>query len=81
MGKLMNRLQMQLKTEHKQDAEDCLQIYNYLKDTIGNVWESQWNPLVETIFEGLNKRRSKLTAMGYIFIKELNNKEVIVKKI
>lgn len=77
MGKLMDRLQLQLKTEYKQDAEDCLEIYNHLKNTTGHVWESQWNQLVETIFEGWNKRRSKPTAMGYVFIKGLNNKEVM----
>jgi hypothetical protein len=77
MGKLMDRLQVQLKTEYKQDAEDCLEIYNHLKNTTGNVWESQWNPLVETIFEGWNKRRFKPTATGYTFIKGLNNKKVM----
>lgn len=71
MGKLMDRLQVQLKTEYKQDAEDCLEIYNYLKNTTGKVWESQWNPLVSTTFEGWNKRRFKPTAVGYTFIKGL----------
>ena len=71
MGKLMHRLQVQLKTEYKQDAEDCLEIYNYLKNTTGKVWESQWNPLVSTTFEGWNKRRFKPTAIGYTLIKGL----------
>jgi hypothetical protein len=73
MGKLMNRLQMQLKTEHKKDAEDSLKIYNHLKDITGSIWESQWNLLVETIFEGWNKRRFKPTNIGYTLIKALTN--------
>jgi hypothetical protein len=75
MGKLMDRLQMQLKTEHKQDAENCLQIYNHLKNTTGSVWESQWNPLVETIFEGFNKGIFKLSPIGIVFLQGLKTKQ------
>ena len=35
MGKLMDRLQRQLKTEHKKDAEDCIKLYEYLKEKNG----------------------------------------------
>ncbi|MGK2864674.1 MAG: hypothetical protein ACSLE0_22280 [Chitinophagaceae bacterium] len=39
MGKLMIRLQKQLKTEYKKDAEDCIEIYNKLKEiNDGHVW-------------------------------------------
>jgi len=74
MGKLMDRLQKQLKTEYKKDAEDCLKIYNHLKDTTGGVWESNWKPLVDTIFKGFpsDERRFKPTSIGYIFLKGLN---------
>lgn len=77
MGKLLNSLQKQLKTEFKQDAEDCLKIYNYLKDTTGHVWESSWNLLVTTTFEGFQsgKRISKLTVLGSVVLKGLNTKE------
>lgn len=73
MGKLFDRLQLQLKTEYKKDAEDCLKIYNNLKEATGHVWESNWNPLVITIFEGWNKKRFKPTNIGYTFLKGLNN--------
>lgn len=75
MGKLMDRLQKQLKTEYKQDAEDCLVIYNHLKETTGGVWGSQWNPLVDTIFKGFpsDERRFKPTSIGYLVIKGLKN--------
>ena len=34
MGKLMDRLQRQLKNpDTKKDAEDCIKIYNWIKDT------------------------------------------------
>lgn len=69
MGKLSNRLEIQLKSEYKQDAEDCIKIYNHLKHKTGSIWASSWNPLVITIFEGFpkNKRRFKPSAIGYIF--------------
>ena len=73
MGKLMDRLQKQLQTEYKQDAEDCLKIYNHLTETTGHVWESNWNPLVTTIFKGFpsDERRYKPTSIGYTFLKGL----------
>ena len=72
MGKLLIRLENQLKTEYKQDAEDCIKIYNQLKEITGHVWESDWRPLVHTIFiKGFpsNERRFKPTSLGYIFLK------------
>ncbi len=77
MGKLLDRLNKQLKTEYKQDAKDCLIIYNKLKEMQdGHVWESAWNPLVTTIFKGFpsDERRFKPTEIGYIFLKGLENK-------
>jgi hypothetical protein len=74
MGKLFDRLQKQLNTEFKQDAEDCLKIYNHLKETTGHIWQSEWTPLVTTIFKGFpsDERRYKPTAIGLIFLKGLN---------
>ena len=72
MGKLYDRLEKQLKTEYKQDAEDCFKIYNKLKKMQdGHIWESAWNPLVSTIFKGFpsDERRFKPTPIGYIFLK------------
>jgi len=74
MGKLYDRLQKQLKTEYKEDAEDCIKIYNKLMEMDnGHVWESQWQPLVNTIFKGYpsDERRFKPTTIGYIFLKGL----------
>ncbi len=81
MGKLLDRLERQLKTEYKEDAENCLKIYNYLKEKTGHVWESEWRPLVDTIFKGFpsDERRFKPTQIGYIFLKGLftSSKELI----
>lgn len=75
MGKLSNRLQKQLNTEYKQDAEDCIKIYNKLQEMYnGSVWESNWNPLVDTIFKGFpsDERRYKPSSIGRIFLKGLD---------
>lgn len=74
MEKLLKHLNKQLKTEYKDDAEDCLKIYNELKKlNNGHVWESQWNTLVDTIFKGFpnNERRYKPNNLGRIFLKGL----------
>lgn len=75
MGKLLISLNRQLKTEYKEDAEKCLKIYNHLQETNdGRVWESQWNNLISTSFEGRypnSNRISKLNQIGRIFLKGL----------
>ncbi len=74
MGKLMDRLQKQLKTNHKEEAEDCLKIYNYLKElNNGHVWDSQWNPLVSVTFKGFpsDERWYKPNSIGYTVLKGL----------
>ena len=76
MGKLLDRLEKQLTTEYKQDAEDCLKIYNKLKEmNEGHVWQSTWTPLVTVIYKGFpsDERRYKPTDIGYIFLKGIEN--------
>ena len=79
MGKLYDRLQKQLKSkEYKKDAEDCLKIYEKLKElNNGRVWESQWNPLVDVKFKGFpsDDRTYKPSKIGYVFLQgiEENN--------
>lgn len=71
MGKTLQVLEKQLNTEYRQDAEDCLKIYNCLKERTGHIWESDWRPLVQTIFKGFpsDERRFKPTTIGYVFLK------------
>jgi hypothetical protein len=78
MGKLYDSLQRQLKTEDKHDAEKCLKLYNYLKDTTGSVWESNWNPLTTVRFEGIypnSTRIYKPSSIGETLLKGINETE------
>lgn len=80
MGKLYDRLQKQLKSEeYKKDAEDCLKIYDKLKEmSDGRVWESDWNPLTKVTFEGTypnSVRIYKPSPMGYTFLKGIEEKK------
>lgn len=55
MGKLIDRLNQQLEQpEYKKDAEDCIKIYNWIRETDpeGRVWESNWNPMVKVSWIG-----------------------------
>ena len=79
MGKLYDRLQKQLKSEeYKKDAEDCLKIYEKLKEmNKGSVWNLQWQQLVDTHFKGFpsDDRRYKPSKMGYVFLKGIEEKQ------
>ena len=72
MGKLMIRLEKQLTTEYKKDAENCIKIHNKLKEIDdGKVWNSKWILLTDVIFKGFpsNEKRYKPNDIGYIFLK------------
>lgn len=74
----MNYLQKQLQTEYKKDAEDCLKIYEKLKEmNNGSVWSLQWQQLVDTHFKGFpsDDRRYKPSKMGYVFLKGIEEKQ------
>lgn len=80
MGKLYDRLQKQLKSkEYKNDAEDCLKIYEKLKEmNNGKVWESSWNPLTIVKFVGTypnSERIYKPSQEGYVFLKGIEEKK------
>lgn len=78
MGKLNDYLQKQLQTEYKKDAEDCLKIYEKLKEmNNGSVWDTQWRQLVDTHFKGFpsDDRRYKPSKMGYVFLKGIEEKQ------
>jgi len=80
MGKLYDRLQKQLKSEeYKKDAEDCLKIYEKLKEmNNGKVWESSWNPLTTVKFVGTypnSERIYKPSQEGYVLLKGIEKKK------
>lgn len=72
MGKLLNNLNRQLKTEYKEDAEKCIMIYDELKNTTGHVWESEWRCLTTVSFvEG--ERIYKASKIGLKFIEGIKS--------
>lgn len=80
MGKLMDRLQKQLKNpEYKKDAEDCIKIYNWIKDTDkdGKVMSSRWQPLIDVKFKGYpsSGRTYKPNLTGYALLKGIDCKD------
>lgn len=81
MGKLMNYLQKQLKSEDeklKKDAEDCIKIYEKLKEmNNGSVWSSQWQQLATPKFKGYPSydRTYSPTTMGYVFLKGIEEEK------
>lgn len=78
MGNLMNTLQSQLKTEQKKDAEECIQLYNYLFEfNNGKVWSSQWQSLVivKFVYQS-NERYYKLNHLGKLVLKGLNDEKI-----
>lgn len=79
MGKLYDNLQKQLKIEkYKKDAEDCLKIYDKLKEiNSGSVWLTQWGVLTTIsgwIGDNYPNRSIayKPTQIGYIFLKGID---------
>jgi hypothetical protein len=71
MGKLRIRLEKQLKGEYSKEAEDCIKIYDYLKEkNNGHVWSSQWESLTTVTFKGFSsgERWYKPNNIGYVFL-------------
>ena len=74
MGKIYDRLQNQLQVEeHRKNAEDCIKIYNKLKEmNDGSVWSSDWQVLT-TIGGWIGERPHaqmayKPSKVGYVFL-------------
>ena len=81
MGKLYDRLQKQLKSEeYKKDAEDCLKIYEKLKElNNGSVWDSDWRQLT-TIGGWIGDKYPKTmvdkpSKLGYELLKGIEEKK------
>lgn len=74
MGKLTNSLEQQLKrSDHKKDAEECIEIYNWIKSTTkgSRVWNSRWSPLVDVGFKKYpsTEKNYKLNIVGKNLLK------------
>lgn len=76
----MDQLSRQIKdAEYKKDAEDCIVLYNWIKETDpdGRVWESRWRPLVTTNWIGTYPNAypiHKPTITGYAVLKGIRLK-------
>ena len=78
MGKVYDSLQIQLKTEYRKDAEDCIKIWDMLIElNNGHVWGSEWRVLVSATFEGFpsDNRRYNPTKIGYVFLNGIEQKQ------
>lgn len=78
MGKVRDSLQYQLNTEYKEEAKDCIKIYNKLLEISKEVyeephiWQSDWTTLVTTKLVGTFPNVRKIhvpTAIGKVFFK------------
>lgn len=80
MGKLYDKLQKQLGTEFKKDAEDCLRIYEKLKEiSDGRVWELDWRQLT-TVGGWIGDKYPKTmvykpSKLGYELLKGIEEKK------
>ena len=79
MGKLTNRLEQQLKrVDHKKDAEECIEIYNWIKNTdkYERVCSSRWEPLTNVRFKGYpsDERNYSLNITGKTLLKGIKKK-------
>lgn len=75
MIRVYNNLQEQLKTEeYRKDAEDCIKIYNKLKEIgEGKVWISCWNALTMPILDkSLPVLGYQPNSVGEIFLKGID---------
>ena len=71
MGKLLDNLNKQLNSEYKKEAEDCLLIYNTIKEATGHVWQDDWNTLTKRWSIGIfpnSIRFYKPSELGKIFL-------------
>lgn len=72
MSKIIKYLNVQINSDLRQDAEECLLVYKKLKEiNNGRVWSSEWNLLVDVKFKGLpyDDRTYSLSKIGKIFLK------------
>lgn len=80
MGKLYDNLQKQLKTKYRKEAEDCIKIYNKLKEIgEGKVWISCWNALTMPILDkSLPVLGYQPNSVGEIFLKGIDYEDTTI---
>lgn len=70
MGNVRDSLQKQLETEYRKEAEDCIKIYDKLKEISKSyIWRSHWDALTEVITFISNIPVYKPSPIGEVFLK------------
>lgn len=72
--KVKTQLENQLHGEFREEAQDCLKIYQFLLELDGHVWSREWDALVKNCCKRVNEERvwyHKPTKIGEIFLKGL----------
>jgi hypothetical protein len=73
MGKLHDSLQKQLETEYRKEAEDCIKIYDKLKEISKSyIWHSHWDALTDVITFISNVPVYKPSPIGEVFLKGID---------
>lgn len=80
MGNVRDSLQKQLKTKYRKEAEDCIKIYNKLKEIgEGKVWISCWNALTMPILDkSLPVLGYQPNSVGEIFLKGIDYEDTTI---
>ncbi len=73
MGNVRDSLQKQLETEYRKEAEDCIKIYDKLKEISKSyIWRSHWDALTEVITFISNIPVYKPSPIGEVFLKGID---------
>lgn len=74
-SKTLKHLEKQLNTDLKNEALDCIKIYESLLSLTNQVSSNTWNMLVNVRFKGYpsDERTFKPSVIGEVFLKGLNN--------
>ena len=73
MGNVRDSLQKQLETEYRKEAEDCIKIYDKLKEISKSyIWCSHWDALTEVITFISNIPVYKPSPIGEVFLKGID---------
>lgn len=73
MGNVRDSLQKQLETEYRKEAEDCIKIYDKLKEILKSyIWRSHWDALTEVITFISNIPVYKPSPIGEVFLKGID---------
>ena len=68
MKNLLRTLEDQLSSKYQNEAEECIELFNWLKEIDGFVWNRRWKNLVST-FNDYGTKRYYLNIVGETLLK------------